>query len=337
MKALITVIIPAYRVEKYIDKCLKSVNEQTYKNLEILVIDDGSDDNLSCACDVWALYDGRIKVVHKHNGGLSDARNAGLDIAAGDYIGFVDSDDYIEPDMFELLVKNMENEQADISCCRYAKVYEDGAREPVGDDHSIHVYDGLAGLKEFLYGKVVDPFVSNKLYQAHSICNSPDRPYSIRFIKGTVGEDVPFNSEILKHTNRIVVAGEAKYNYLQQRAGAITNSDVSQKKIDSVFWWDKIRNECHKSYPELEEYALRRQVLFYVGLYNDIYNNHIYQKDKEKIVNFLKEQRKKILSSAVCEKIIKISVALLTTLPWLYICIMKLYKKMVGSAERINE
>ena len=96
---LVSVIVPVYKVEKYLDKCIESIVGQTYENLEIILVDDGSPDNCPTMCDEWAQKDSRIKVIHKENGGLSSARNAGLDACTGDYIGFVDSDDWIEPDM----------------------------------------------------------------------------------------------------------------------------------------------------------------------------------------------------------------------------------------------
>lgn len=104
---LISVIVPVYNVEKYLHKCINSILNQTYKNLEIILIDDGSTDNSGKICDEYALKDNRIKVIHKENGGLSSARNAGLDICSGDYIGFVDSDDYIAEDMYEYLYVNL--------------------------------------------------------------------------------------------------------------------------------------------------------------------------------------------------------------------------------------
>ena len=113
----ISVIVPVYQVEETLDKCVESIIGQTYKNLEIILVDDGSPDNCPAICDSWAEKDSRIRVIHKENGGLCSARNAGMDIAAGDYLGFVDSDDCIEPDMYQLLVENAASTQADISRC----------------------------------------------------------------------------------------------------------------------------------------------------------------------------------------------------------------------------
>ena len=122
----VSVIIPVYNVEKYIRKCIESVCGQTYRNLEIILIDDGSPDKSGEICDEYAAADSRIKVIHLENGGVSRARNIGLDMATGKYIGFVDSDDYIRPGMYETLVDNMEKENVDTVICGFISVTEEG-------------------------------------------------------------------------------------------------------------------------------------------------------------------------------------------------------------------
>ena len=112
MGELISVIIPIYNVEAYLDECIASVIAQTYSNLEIILVDDGSPDNCPQMCDEWAAKDSRIRVIHKENGGLSDARNAGIDIATGEYIAFVDSDDWIVPEMYEKMLAALKTENA---------------------------------------------------------------------------------------------------------------------------------------------------------------------------------------------------------------------------------
>ena len=122
---LISIIVPVYKVEKYLDKCVQSIVDQTYQNLEIILVDDGSPDNCGAMCDVWAKKDSRIKVIHKENGGLSDARNAGIKAASGEYIFLLDGDDYILKNAIELMYKGVTENNADIAICNYKKVTSD--------------------------------------------------------------------------------------------------------------------------------------------------------------------------------------------------------------------
>lgn len=324
----VSVIVPVYEVEAYLRACVESLKAQTYSNLEIILVDDGSPDGCPALCEALAREDPRIKVVHKENGGLSDARNAGLDAATGEYIGFVDSDDAVEPDMFGLLVTLLEEHEADVSCCRYIRVFEDGREEPVGDDHQVHIYTGTEALKEYIYGKTMDPFAVNKLYKAELLNGDVKR----RFIKGILGEDNPFIIELFKTELKVVLSGDAKYRYLQARPGAITSSAVSQKKIDSVFFWDGVRRDCEAQYPELTIYALRRQALFYIGLYNMIGKDKAHKDVAAQIREFIKEHNREIQESPVCETVLKLSSRLLSTAPWAYRIAMRLYKTFVGRA-----
>lgn len=328
----VSVIVPVYNVEKYLRKCVESIKNQTYQNLEIILVDDGSTDFSGLLCNELSETDNRIKVIHKENGGLSDARNVGMDASSGDYIGFVDSDDYVDEDFYGILVTNLEKYDADISCCRYSNVWENGTKEPIGNDGKIHIYEGLEALKEYIYGKTMDPFSVNKLYRAELLGNSKYPDNRFRFIKGILSEDNPFCIELFKQTNKVVLVGDSKYNYLQAREGAITSSKISQKRIDAVHYWDKVRQDCHEHFPELEMYALRRQVLFYIGLYNKIYKDKEHQSEAKYIKSFVKEHRKEIRESTICEKTIKLSVELISISPMLYNFFMRGYKKIVGRA-----
>lgn len=328
----VSVIVPVYNVEKYLRKCVESIKNQTYQNLEIILVNDGSTDHSGMICDDLSQTDVRIVVIHKENGGLADARNAGMDISTGDYIGFVDSDDYIDEDFYEILVDNLHKYNADVSCCRYSNVWEDGKKELIGNDESINVYEGTEALKEYLYGKTMDPFSVNKLYKAELLGNATYLDTRFRFIKGILSEDNPFCVELFKRTKKVILVGKSKYNYLQAREGAITNSKVSQKKIDAVHYWNQVRLDCRRDYPELEKYALRRQILFYIGLYNKIYNDNDYKSEIEHIIAFVKGHNKEIQQSDICEKTVKISSIILSKSPRLYSLFMKGYKKIVGRA-----
>lgn len=122
---LISIVVPVYKVEPYLDKCISSIVNQTYKNLEIILVDDGSPDNCPAMCDAWAEKDNRIRVIHKPNGGLSDARNAGMSVATGELMAFVDSDDWIAPDMYEKLYHRLTEDGSDIAACGVQMVWED--------------------------------------------------------------------------------------------------------------------------------------------------------------------------------------------------------------------
>ena len=123
--ALISVIIPVYKVEEYLENCIQSVIKQTVSDLEIILVDDGSPDQCPEICDLWADKDSRIKVIHKENGGLSDARNAGMKVATGEYVSFIDSDDYISLDFYETLLETIVDNDSDIVECGVVKFYED--------------------------------------------------------------------------------------------------------------------------------------------------------------------------------------------------------------------
>ena len=120
---LISVVVPIYKVEEYLQRCVDSIINQTYKNLEIILVDDGSPDSCPKMCDNFAKQDKRIKVIHKINAGVSEARNTGLEYATGDYVGFIDSDDYIHPTMYEKLLNGIKKENSDICMCRFVNVY----------------------------------------------------------------------------------------------------------------------------------------------------------------------------------------------------------------------
>ena len=164
MSKLISVIVPVYNVEKYLEKCVSSIVNQTYKNLEIMLVDDGSTDSSGKMCDEFAKKDDRIKVIHKPNGGLSDARNSALKIAKGDYIGFVDSDDYIADDMFETLCDLMEDNNSDISIVSFYEIYNNkliGVR----DSKELENMTKLEAMKELLIDSKIQSYAWNKLFK----------------------------------------------------------------------------------------------------------------------------------------------------------------------------
>lgn len=184
----ISIIIPVYNCEKYLDRCLKSVTEQTHKNLEILVIDDGSKDKSGEICDKWAKRDSRITVIHKENGGVSSARNAGLDAATGDYVGFVDADDWIEPDMYEFLLKNAKKYDADVTDCCFYLNYPSGKEVCTENFEDIVITDPDECFNFLLHWSGTN--IWNKLYKKHVLS---DLYFDQRI---SYAEDYLFNIEL---------------------------------------------------------------------------------------------------------------------------------------------
>lgn len=225
----ISVVIPVYKVEPYLDQCVRSVVDQTYTNLEIILVDDGSPDNCPAMCDAWAERDSRIKVIHKKNGGLSDARNAGLEIAAGEYISFVDSDDWVSLDMFEMLVGILKETGAQIIECGTALVYPETAEKqaaPVRTASAVQVYHTEEAMRHLLLEDVFSPMVWNKLYCRKCIAD-------IRFEVGKLHEDVFFTHQVFGNCSNIAKT-EAECYYYLQRGNSIMGKPFSLGNLDSL-------------------------------------------------------------------------------------------------------
>lgn len=207
-KPLVSVIVPAYKVEKYLDKCVESIVEQTYKNLEIILVDDGSPDNCPSMCDSWAQKDSRIKVIHKENGGVSSARNAGIDAAEGEFIGFVDSDDWLEPDMYECLVENALKYDADISRCGYYVDWPDHTSYVGGMESKITLPDEIEARCEMLETYHGTAALWNKIYRA-ALFDSLRIDESMK-----ITEDWYINYILLRRSKRTVYDAICKYHYI---------------------------------------------------------------------------------------------------------------------------
>ena len=210
---LISVIVPVYRVEDYLPRCLDGLLAQTHENLEILLVDDGSPDNCGAICDAYAARDARIRVIHQQNGGLSAARNAGLDAAAGDYIGFVDSDDYPLPAMYETLLKLLTGYAADIAQCNVAMNVENHVRQ----DAPIAVYAGGRALWEAAVTDRISWPVWCNLYRAALWKD-------VRFPVGLYYEDVLTFPQISARCTRLVRTAEKLYYYNRLETGIVRSA-----------------------------------------------------------------------------------------------------------------
>lgn len=220
---LVSVIVPIYKVEEFLDRCVKSILNQTYKNLEVFLVDDGSPDNCPKMCDDWAKKDKRIKVIHKPNGGLSDARNAGLDVANGDYICFVDSDDFIHEKYVETLLNNLEETNSDLSVCAFCKVYE-GKDYKAKEENSLTVYEGEDILKEMFESVQPGTIVAwSKLYKKEIFADG------LRFDFGKWHEDEYIAHKVYTKCKKVVFTSAELY-YYYYRLGSITQLPVFKEK-----------------------------------------------------------------------------------------------------------
>ena len=210
MNPLISVIVPIYNVEKYLARCVDSIVNQTYKNLEIILVDDGSPDNCPAMCDEWAEKDSRIRVIHKENGGVSSARNAALDIATGDYIGFVDSDDWIEPEMYSSLIQKISESGKNIALCSYYAVEISGERYECRCVVDKEVLDKDDYFRFIVLGGD-GGYIWNRLYDA-------DILKEVRFDEDIwYSEDLLFNFKTAQKSNGAAILDKIEYNYVQKR------------------------------------------------------------------------------------------------------------------------
>ena len=205
MNDLISIIIPVYNVEKYLKECLESVINQTYTNLEIILVDDGSTDGSGNICDEYKKRDTRIKVIHKENGGVSIARNLGLNYVNGQYIGFIDSDDYVEPEYCEKLLKSIKENNVQCALCKFDKVYEKKNQNNTFESNYIMDANGL--IMEILDVQKGFGFCTQKLWTKNALVD-------IRYNENIkVGEDSLFCIESCKNINKVFVVNEKLYHY----------------------------------------------------------------------------------------------------------------------------
>lgn len=223
---LISVIVPVYKVEAYLDRCVQSIVDQTYKNLEIILVDDGSPDNCPAMCDAWAAKDSRIKVIHKKNGGGAQARNIGLDAAQGEYIGFVDSDDFIVPQMYQYLYQTLTQTDSDISECGYHTTDGDSFPDEKEHENTVVVLNTEDALRENINDCICRQLVWNKLYKKKTIGN-------IRMLEGKTIDDEFFTYRVLAEASRVAVGNRKLYVYRQQD-NSIMHQAYSVKWLGAV-------------------------------------------------------------------------------------------------------
>ena len=269
-KPLISVIIPVYNVEKYLCRCIDSVLLQTYRNLEVILIDDGSTDNCPAICDKYAKKDNRIKVIRKKNGGLSDARNKALDIMQGEYVTFIDSDDYVSNDYVEYLFNILNRENADISIGNLLKTYERKRTKERPQKEKTYVFNAERALETMLYQKKFDTNACGKMYRSSLFSD-------IRYPTGFLYEDFATTYLLIDQSKKIVFGSKVIYYYFQ-RSTSIINTSFHIQKVQLLDISDQLLDFIKLHYPNLQKAAICRlisasfHIYFQIPLQNNDYS-----------------------------------------------------------------
>lgn len=263
MQDKISVIVPIYNVEKCVDKCIESILCQTYTNLEIILVDDGSTDCSGELCDKWAEKDERVIVLHKDNEGLSDARNDGLKIATGRYVGFVDGDDWIADNMYEYLYQLMKEYDSDISICEHYLESEQGDLSAGGlFGPNVEKYERKEALWELVQDEVVHSYVWDKLFKKELFDG-------IVFPKGRYVQDMYTIYKVFMRANFVVSGHEPQYYYF------IRSNSIQQSRGEKLDW-DQfcVYKDWYENlsiiFPEWERYLLNKWISFTVSAYNSM-------------------------------------------------------------------
>ena len=317
---MISVIVPVYNVEKYLERCVKSIAAQTYKDLEILLIDDGSTDKSGEMCDAFQQTDSRIKAFHKQNGGLSDARNYGIEHSAGEFISFVDSDDYIDEKMLETLHRLITENDADLAVCSAMDVFEGKEVTQVKEIKEFNL-NKVESYKYMLRGDGI-PSACNKLYKRQTVGN-------VRFPVGKLYEDGFFTPQILKKVEKTAVTSKPLYYYFR-RADSITTKPFRKGDLDVIEAYDKCVKQVKELCPEALPYAEFR----YRNAYFNVLDKMLMRDDCKEIpeykqvVKYLKKHTAQRVKDPGFGKMRKIAaVALKFSVP--------LYKKILLTKQKI--
>lgn len=260
----ISLIVPIYNVDKYIERCIESVLKQTLEDFELILIDDGSTDKSSEICNKYKEKDRRVRVKYKTNGGVSSARNEGIDMAIGEYIGFLDPDDYLDIDALDYLYNIAQQYQSDIACYRMKIYINETLQSDMYEYEEIHVYTGEEIIKEYtLSGKFLYSSC-NKIYSKKLFLNKSNRfSNDIRY-----AEDALFNYLVLCDAEKLVFSNQKKYNYCINSEGVVSN--VTEKRLDIFKSQKRIYHLLDKKYNDYAKTITKQYILSSILLVSDI-------------------------------------------------------------------
>lgn len=318
----ISLIVPCYNIREYLPRCIESILAQTYKNLEIILISDGSTDGTDEVIREYAKKDSRIIPIFKQNSGVSDTRNRGLDIATGDYIGFVDGDDYIEPEMYETLLKNAIENNADISHCGYQMVFPSRVDYYYNTGKKV-IQDNKKGIRDIIVGDYVEPSPCIKIYRKN-IVNNLRMPINIK-----INEDVLFNFYAFVNSKKSVYEDLPFYHYILRKGSAATSKINQNKLFDPVRVRKEIFEYSLKNLDnEIQSVAYSSYLNSIINLYRVVSNSKLKEYKEESFI--LKGQIKEIKGKFMLSKRIKTERFLFFHCTGLLMFTCKIYDKLLS-------
>lgn len=317
MKELVSVIVPIYMVEEYLERCIASIVKQSYKNLEIILVDDGSKDNCPAICDSWAKKDSRIVVIHRKNGGLSAARNSGIEVAKGEYLAFVDSDDFIAEDFIETLLQACKETGSEIAQCRYEYVSGDVVTKEKEEVEPRETFSGKEMIKGMSWKDGAYNVVAwNKLYKKTVF-------EGVRYPEGRIHEDEATTHKLFYNAKQVAFVYRFLYGYYTG-GESITRNRFSMKRLD----WEWAVSQRLEFLKEREEWdILTPMYKIYMDGTLDLYYKVLEELKDKKTALDLKRKMKCIFRECKNNKGIPVQ----TRIGYLiFLTVPAIYKKMIG-------
>ena len=296
---LVSVIIPIYNVEKYLEKSIDSVINQTYKNIEIILVDDGSKDNSGKICDKYINIDNRIKVIHKENGGLSDARNKGIEIATGKYISFIDSDDFVKEDYIKYLYNLIKKYNTQISICAYSILMENGKKIDCGEKYEEKLLTTEECFERMLCEDGFTVSANAKMYDIELFKD-------VRYPKGRLCEDNGTTYKLIDKVDKIAYGNISNYYYLK-RNGSIMLSKFNIRKMDMIELTDEMCDYLEEKYPSIIDAINRRRIYSRFNILRQVIQEEEYKNIEDNVIEYILDNKNNIIKNPKSPKRDKIA------------------------------
>lgn len=318
--AKVSIIIPIYNIEKYMKKCLESVLGQTFQDIEVILVDDGSSDRSGKICDIYAQKDTRVKVLHKKNGGQSDARNVGIKHATGENVLFIDGDDYIDPDMVQVLYENLVTHQVDVSACGIYDAYQDKVVEQCEEREEFFCEQEEA-FGYILVGKKIPGTLCNKLIRRELI-------EDLAFPVGKLYEDAFYTLDLMQKVKTMYVTTKPMYYYVH-RANSSTTETYSKASLDFIEAYEATKKVVEEKFPSIIRQAEFKLFWAYFSVLDRMLLVDEYWKlpDYHRVKSYLKRHAIRIMQDEYFQKARKLGAFALLINVRLYRCMILLNNK----------